>query len=141
MYTQSFRELTFILPDLSPKESMQLYERGLQPRIRNEIYLKEPVNVDEMIKLAERVDTLKPGVGHAGPSRPALHQTTTPTRRVGVVVCERYKGPLPSWGSQPYSAVEVQVLLRSFFMLHALVHMYVHVCSYVCSLVVVLTLC
>ena len=68
MYTQSFRELTFILPDLSRKESMQLYERGLQSRILNEIYLKEPVNVDEMIQLAERVDALKPGVGHAGPS-------------------------------------------------------------------------
>ena len=81
MYTQSFRELTFILPDLSRKESMQLYERGLQPRILNEIYLKEPVNVDEMIQLAERVDALKPGVGHAGPSRPAFQQTTTQTRR------------------------------------------------------------
>ena len=72
MYTQSFKELTFILPDLSQKESMQLYERGLQPRIFNEIYLKEPVNVDEMIQLAERVDALKPGVGHAGPSKPAF---------------------------------------------------------------------
>ena len=75
------RALTFILPDLSPKESMQLYKRGLQPRILNEINLKEPINVDEMIQLAERVDALKPGVGYAGPSRPAFQQTTTQTRR------------------------------------------------------------
>ena len=32
MYIQAFRELMFILPDLSPKESMQLYERGLHYR-------------------------------------------------------------------------------------------------------------
>ena len=80
MYTQAFRELTFILDNLAPEESMSLYERGLQPRILNEIYLKEPANVEEMILLAEKVDALRPGVGHAGPSRPAVH---VPSRAAG----------------------------------------------------------
>ena len=76
MYTQAFRELTFILDNLSPEESMSLYERGLQPRIINEIYLKEPTNVDEMILLAEKVDALRPGSANAGPSRPAVQAPT-----------------------------------------------------------------
>ena len=76
MYTQAFRELTFILDNLSPEESMSLYEGGLQPRIINEIYLKEPTNVDEMILLAEKVDALRPGSANAGPSRPAVQAPT-----------------------------------------------------------------
>jgi hypothetical protein len=72
MYTQAFREITFILDDLSAKEALSLYERGLQPRILQEIYLKEPANLEEMISMAEKVDALRPGVGHAGPSRPAV---------------------------------------------------------------------
>ena len=78
-YTLAFREITFILDDLSEKEALSLYERGLQPRIMQEIYLKDPANLEEMISMAEKVDALRPGVGHASSSRPAVPATTTRT--------------------------------------------------------------
>ena len=79
-YTQAFRELTFVLDRIDPDECQSLYERGLQPRIRNEIYRDEPANVEELIVLAEKVDALKPHSGYGGPPRPAA-KGKAPDRR------------------------------------------------------------
>ena len=79
-YTQAFRELIFVLDRIDPEESKSLYERGLQPRIRNEIYRDEPANTEELIVLAEKVDALKPHSGYGGPPRPTA-KAKTPDRR------------------------------------------------------------
>ena len=79
-YTQAFQELTVVLDRIDPDECQSLYERGHQPRIRNEIYRDKPANVEELIVLADKVDALKPHSGYRDPPRPAA-KGKAPDRR------------------------------------------------------------
>ena len=71
-YTLAFRELSFVLDDLSPAEAKSLYERGLKPKVWDEICLHFPKTLEETIALAEQADAVKPSVGQGGPARPTI---------------------------------------------------------------------
>ena len=58
-YVSKFTTLAFDVPDLSLAEKHDRFFRGLKYKVRMEIMLKGiPDNYDELVKLAERIDTI-----------------------------------------------------------------------------------
>ena len=66
-YTALFREVTFVLDDLSPSEAFSLYKRGLKPKVWSDIRLQFPKMLEAVIALAEQADAEGSSVG---PDRP-----------------------------------------------------------------------
>ena len=75
-YTMAFRELTFAIHDLSAAEAKTLYEKGPKRDIWNDIRLRFPTTLEEVITLAEQIDAvaggnaaqIRPGVLTANPA-------------------------------------------------------------------------
>ena len=55
-YTSRFRQLTNIITNMSETEKLDRYVRGLKPRTRQEVDMKEPQTFIEAVKIAERID-------------------------------------------------------------------------------------
>ncbi|CAI5962873.1 unnamed protein product [Closterium sp. NIES-64] len=57
-YVNRFRELVLEIPDIPASEQMDKFKRGLKPKIRTEVELRECTSMDDMIRVAERFDTI-----------------------------------------------------------------------------------
>jgi hypothetical protein len=56
-YTCRFRHLCTLISNLSEAERLDRYVRGLKPRTKREVELREPTTFAEVTKLAEKVDS------------------------------------------------------------------------------------
>ncbi|CAI5520369.1 unnamed protein product [Closterium sp. Naga37s-1] len=57
-YVNRFRELVLEIPDIPASEQMDKFKRGLKPKIRTEVELRGCTSMDDMIRVAERFDTI-----------------------------------------------------------------------------------
>ncbi|CAI7781216.1 unnamed protein product [Closterium sp. NIES-53] len=57
-YVNRFRELVLEIPDIPASEQMDKFKRGLKPKIRTEVELCGCTSMDDMIRVAERFDTI-----------------------------------------------------------------------------------
>lgn len=55
-YTATFRQLNTRIPMMSEDERLDRYIRGLKPRTRKEVEIREPATYDEATRLAEKLD-------------------------------------------------------------------------------------
>ena len=55
-YTARFRELNTRIPKMSEDERLDRYVRGLKPRTRREVEIREPATYNDAAKLAEKLD-------------------------------------------------------------------------------------
>ena len=55
-YTATFRQLNTRIPKMSEDERLDRYVRGLKPRTRKEVEIREPSTYDEAIRIAEKFD-------------------------------------------------------------------------------------
>ena len=55
-YTALFRQLNTRIPTLSEDERLDRYIRGLKPRTRKEVEIREPASYDDATRLAEKLD-------------------------------------------------------------------------------------
>jgi hypothetical protein len=63
-YAQRMQELAMQVPDMTDAELLDRFMRGLKPRTRMEVTMREPQSFDEAAKLADRYDSLfSPGFG------------------------------------------------------------------------------
>ena len=56
-YIELFRNIALEIPDLSEAEKLDRFKRGLRPRTRQEVELRDPRNLDEAERLADRIDS------------------------------------------------------------------------------------
>ena len=70
-YAESFRSLLLQIPDMAKEEQLDRFIRGLKLHLRKEVIVKAPTTLDEAIRLAERIDSIRftPN-GHSSPSAP-----------------------------------------------------------------------
>jgi len=92
-YTSKFRQLcTIISPEISEWEKFDRYVRGLKPRVRREVELRDISTFVEAVKLAEKVDNNLDRVFNQSKSTssPSVRQTTfsAPSTRSGPVPME-----------------------------------------------------
>ncbi|CAI7733187.1 unnamed protein product [Closterium sp. NIES-53] len=57
-YINRFRELVLEIPDIPAAEQIDKFKHGLKPKIRTEVELRGATTLDEMIRVAERFDTI-----------------------------------------------------------------------------------
>ena len=57
-YTDQFLQLHTIVGDLSERELMFLYERGLKPALQREVLRSDPKSFSEMLELVERLENI-----------------------------------------------------------------------------------
>ena len=57
-YAIKFRDITIQIPDITDKEKMDRFVRGLKPRLQHELAIHEPPTLDDAIRLAERIDAV-----------------------------------------------------------------------------------
>ncbi|CAI7905974.1 unnamed protein product [Closterium sp. NIES-54] len=57
-YINRFRELVLEIPEIPVAKQMDKFKRGLKPKIRTEVELRGATTLDEMIRAAERFDTI-----------------------------------------------------------------------------------
>ncbi|CAI7802329.1 unnamed protein product [Closterium sp. NIES-54] len=57
-YMNRFRELVLEIPDIPAAEQMDKFKCGLKPKNRTEVELRGATTLDEMIRVAERFDTI-----------------------------------------------------------------------------------
>ena len=88
-YTALFREVTFVLDDLSPSEAFSLYKRGLKPKVWSDIRLQFPKTLEAVIALAEQADAEGSSVG---PDRPTARSGTASGDRRPFIRRARQKG-------------------------------------------------
>ena len=63
-YAHKFQELSMQIPNVHDEELLDRFVRGLKPRTRMEVTMREPSTFDEAVKLADRMDSLfTPGFG------------------------------------------------------------------------------
>jgi hypothetical protein len=67
-YVEAFQNLFMQIPDITNAEALDRFVRGLKPRTKQEVVMREPCNLEEAIHLADRFDSLISGLGT--PSRP-----------------------------------------------------------------------
>jgi hypothetical protein len=64
VYAQKMQELAMQVPGIQDDELLDRFTRGLKPRTRMEVVMREPQTFDEAVKLADRYDSLfMPGFG------------------------------------------------------------------------------
>ncbi len=57
-YTTEFRMLVLQIPNISPDEQLDRFLRGLKPAMRREVEMREPLDLQTAMNLADRADTL-----------------------------------------------------------------------------------
>jgi hypothetical protein len=67
-YVEAFQNLVMQIPDITNAEALDRFVRGLKPRTKQEVVMREPYNFEEAIHLADWFDSLISGLGT--PSRP-----------------------------------------------------------------------
>ncbi|CAI5950609.1 unnamed protein product [Closterium sp. NIES-65] len=80
-YINRFRELVLEIPDIPAAELMDKFKRGLKPKIRTEVELRGATTLDEMIRVAERFDTVNFTAYQRFQGRTGQHTTAGPTYR------------------------------------------------------------
>ena len=64
IYAQKFQELSMQIPNMHDEELLDRFTRGLKPRTRMEVTMRDPRTFEEAVKLADRMDSLyTPGFG------------------------------------------------------------------------------
>lgn len=72
-YAQKMQELALQVPGIQDAELVDRFVRGLKPRTRQEVIMREPGNFEEAVKLADRFDSLFGSAGlQSGFSRPTF---------------------------------------------------------------------
>lgn len=56
-YVDEFRKLQVQIMDMSPAEALDTFKRGLKKKIRGELILRDPKDVNEAIALAQRIQS------------------------------------------------------------------------------------
>lgn len=74
-YAAEFSTLCLEIPDLSEGVKKDKFLRGLKPSIRKEVELREPSTLEEMMTMAERVDTITFGLKHRDFDRPSTFKS------------------------------------------------------------------
>ncbi|CAI5458056.1 unnamed protein product [Closterium sp. Yama58-4] len=80
-YINRFRELVLEIPDIPAAEQMDKFKRGLKPKIRTEVELRGAATLDEMIRVAERFDTINFAAYQRFQGRTGQHAVAGPTIR------------------------------------------------------------
>ncbi|CAI5964364.1 unnamed protein product [Closterium sp. NIES-64] len=80
-YINRLRELVLEIPDIPAAELMDKFKRGLKPKIRTEVELRGATTLDEMIRVAERFDTINFTAYQRFQGRTGQHTTAGPTYR------------------------------------------------------------
>ncbi|CAI5982158.1 unnamed protein product [Closterium sp. NIES-64] len=80
-YINRFRELVLEIPEIPAAEQMDKFKRGLKPKIRTEVELRGATTLDEMIRVAERFDTINFAAYQRFQGRTGQHTTAGPTYR------------------------------------------------------------
>ncbi|CAI5459108.1 unnamed protein product [Closterium sp. Yama58-4] len=81
-YINRFRELVLEIPDIPAAEQMDKFKRGLKPKIRTEVELRGATTLDEMIRVAERFDTINFAAYQRFQGRTGQNTTAGPTNRI-----------------------------------------------------------
>jgi hypothetical protein len=90
-YVKAFQNLVMQIPDITNAEALDRFVRGLKPRTKHEVVMREPCNLEEAIHLADWFDSLISGLGT--PSRPGgfyIQRTQPEPTQVGQGL-----GPVP----------------------------------------------
>jgi hypothetical protein len=72
------------ISDITNAEALDRFVRGLKPRTKQEVVMREPCNLEEAIHLADRFDSLILGLG-------------TPSRPGGFYIERTQPEPTPFW--------------------------------------------
>ncbi|CAI5995185.1 unnamed protein product [Closterium sp. NIES-64] len=80
-YINRFRELVLEIPDIPAAEQMDKFKRGVKPKIRTEVELHGATVFDEMIRVAERFDTINFAAYQRFQGQTGQHTTAGPTYR------------------------------------------------------------
>jgi hypothetical protein len=57
-YALRFRDITLQIPDITEPEKLDRFTRGLKPRLQRELAIREPANLDDAVRMAERIDVV-----------------------------------------------------------------------------------
>jgi hypothetical protein len=68
-YTYRFRQIILEIPSMSEDEKLDRFTRGLKPQTRNEVELREPSSLDELVRIAERFDSISFQTNQREPER------------------------------------------------------------------------
>ena len=95
-YVGVMRDLRIQISDLSDKDLLHKFTRGLKPNIRKEVELRDPTTLDDAIKIAERADVME--MGHRTNRRPPSNyynggQRQTPANNFGGQRQQGFNGP------------------------------------------------
>lgn len=96
-YTAQFRHLCTIIQTISEDEKLDRYVRGLKPRTRKEVDLRDPSTFAEAVRIAERLDTTMDRVFQR-PANPAPRRNDGPSpMEINQLRAERGpRGPISS---------------------------------------------
>lgn len=99
-YVRQFQELVMQIPGIDHAEQLDRFVRGLKTQTRREVIMREPLTLDEAIRMADRYDSLISGMGFAGPgnrfagSRPGQFQSSNPRFSVNPVLPDPAPTPM-----------------------------------------------
>lgn len=94
-YTTLFRSLILQIPNASADEQLDRYVAGLKPIVRREVDLREPANLQDAMRLADRADTHLYRNPAVSVSRPAPAAPSGPVPMdIGAVQTGPYSPPL-----------------------------------------------
>ncbi|GAQ84542.1 putative retrotransposon protein [Klebsormidium nitens] len=82
-YAQTMQESSLQVPGIQDEELLDRFIRGLKPRTRQEVIMREPETFEEAVKLADRYDSLWGSAGlQSGFARPTFAANGVRTSRV-----------------------------------------------------------
>src|SRR3954464_14503228 len=87
-YNAAFTSTILEIPNISEEEMVDRYVRGLKEKVRVEVELREPTDLEEAMRIADRFDT----IAFAYTSRPSFYPTKQPEQRQTYV---KPLGPAP----------------------------------------------
>lgn len=65
-YVRQFQELVMQIPGIDHAEQLDRFVRGLKTQTRREVIMREPLTLDEAVRMADRYDSLISGMGFSG---------------------------------------------------------------------------
>ena len=99
-YAQTMQELSLQVPGIQDEELLDRFIRGLKPRTRQEVIMREPATFEEAVKLADRYDSLWGSAGlHSGFVRPTFASNGARTSRAQTPLS--FSNPAPTRSTNP----------------------------------------
>ncbi|GAQ89949.1 hypothetical protein KFL_005810010, partial [Klebsormidium nitens] len=99
-YAQTMQELSLQVPGIQDEELLDRFIRGLKPRTRQEVIMREPETFEEAVKLAHRYDSLWGSAGlQSGFARPTFASNGVRTSRAQTPLS--FSNPAPIRSANP----------------------------------------